>query len=45
VSFKNREKLVNESLIFQYGPTSGTFEVRREISTYFTEMFESPVNW
>ncbi|XP_016935616.4 2-aminoadipate transaminase [Drosophila suzukii] len=40
----NREKLVNESLIFQYGPTSGTFEVRREISTYFTEMFESPVN-
>lgn len=39
-----REKRENQSLIFQYGPTSGTFEVRREISTYFTEMFKSPVN-
>ncbi|KAI8040901.1 hypothetical protein M5D96_006844 [Drosophila gunungcola] len=39
-----REKRENQSLIFQYGPTSGTFEVRREIATYFTEMFESPMN-
>ncbi|KQS43785.1 uncharacterized protein Dere_GG13949, isoform B [Drosophila erecta] len=39
-----REKRENQSLIFQYGPTSGTFEVRREISTYFSEMFQSPVN-
>ncbi|XP_017059112.1 2-aminoadipate transaminase [Drosophila ficusphila] len=38
-----REKRENQSLIFQYGPTSGTFEVRREISTYFSDMFGSPV--
>jgi len=44
-SLQEREKRENQSLIFQYGPTSGTFEVRREISTYFTEMFKSPVNW
>ncbi|KAH8262474.1 hypothetical protein KR026_008051 [Drosophila bipectinata] len=39
-----REKRENQSLIFQYGPTSGAYEVRFEIATYFSEMYENPVN-
>ncbi|XP_017136695.1 uncharacterized protein YER152C [Drosophila miranda] len=38
------EKKENQSLIFQYGPTNGCFEVRREIATYFSAMYDSPVN-
>ncbi|KAH8366842.1 hypothetical protein KR200_012142 [Drosophila serrata] len=38
-----RELRDNQSLIFQYGPTSGAFEVRDEIATYFSEMYGSPV--
>lgn len=39
-----REKENNQSLIFQYGPTSGTYEVRNEISKYFSKMYDSTVN-
>ncbi|KAM8709884.1 hypothetical protein ACLKA7_016654 [Drosophila subpalustris] len=39
-----REKTENQSLIFQYGPTSGTYEVRNEIAKYFRKMYNSPVN-
>ncbi|XP_062136671.1 uncharacterized protein LOC133845988 [Drosophila sulfurigaster albostrigata] len=40
----NREKDDNQSLIFQYGPTSGTFEVRHQLAQYFTQMYAGPVN-
>ncbi|KAH8378787.1 hypothetical protein KR009_001366 [Drosophila setifemur] len=39
-----REKSDNQSLIFQYGPTMGTFEVRHEIATYFNSMHNDTVN-
>ncbi|EDW19584.1 uncharacterized protein YER152C isoform X1 [Drosophila mojavensis] len=39
-----REKKVNQSLIFQYGPTNGTYEIRNEIAKYLTGMYDSPVN-
>ncbi|KAH8371236.1 hypothetical protein KR093_006712 [Drosophila rubida] len=39
-----REKNVNQSLIFQYGPTSGTFEVRHQLAKYFSQMYDSTVN-
>lgn len=41
---QKREKAENQSLIFQYGPTSGTYEVRNEIAKYFSQMYNSPVN-
>ncbi|KAI8126088.1 putative aminotransferase TAT1 [Lucilia cuprina] len=37
------EKESNSSLLFQYGPTSGTFEARSAIAKYFTEMYQSEV--
>ncbi|KAH8296226.1 hypothetical protein KR054_003387, partial [Drosophila jambulina] len=43
VPLQQRELQDNQSLIFQYGPTSGAFEVRHEIATYFSEMYGSPV--
>ncbi|KAH8303025.1 hypothetical protein KR044_013321 [Drosophila immigrans] len=39
-----REKAENQSLIFQYGPTSGTFEVRHQLAKYFSQMYSSPFN-
>ncbi|KAH8405252.1 hypothetical protein KR222_000583 [Zaprionus bogoriensis] len=39
-----REKASNQSLIFQYGPTSGTYEARYEIAKYFSGQYDSPVN-
>ncbi|XP_037817662.1 2-aminoadipate transaminase [Lucilia sericata] len=37
------EKESNSSLLFQYGPTSGTYEARSAIAKYFTEMYQSEV--
>ncbi|XP_030371838.1 uncharacterized protein YER152C [Scaptodrosophila lebanonensis] len=35
------EKSENRSLLFQYGPTSGCFDVRHEIAKYFSSMYDS----
>ncbi|TMW39168.1 hypothetical protein DOY81_015752, partial [Sarcophaga bullata] len=35
------EKESNSSLLFQYGPTSGTYEARSAIAKYFTKMYDS----
>ncbi|KAH8268793.1 hypothetical protein KR018_007175 [Drosophila ironensis] len=38
-----RQKQDNRSLIFQYGPTNGAYEVREEIAKYFSEKYGDPV--
>ncbi|EDW78914.1 uncharacterized protein Dwil_GK11472 [Drosophila willistoni] len=38
-----REKSTNQSLIFQYGPKSGNYEVRREIANYFSSQYDMPM--
>ncbi|XP_073841741.1 uncharacterized protein isoform X2 [Musca autumnalis] len=37
------DKEQNLSMLFQYGPTSGTYEARFEIAKYFTQMYGSDV--
>ncbi|XP_075159959.1 uncharacterized protein LOC142233062 [Haematobia irritans] len=37
------DKESNSSMLFQYGPTSGTYEARCEIAKYFTEMYKCEV--
>ncbi|XP_013105185.2 uncharacterized protein LOC106085466 [Stomoxys calcitrans] len=33
----------NSSMLFQYGPTSGTYEARFQIAKYFSQMYKSEV--
>ncbi|XP_064546071.1 2-aminoadipate transaminase [Drosophila montana] len=38
------EKNANNSLIFQYGPTIGTYGIRKEVAKFFSEMYTNSVN-
>ncbi|EDV96973.1 2-aminoadipate transaminase [Drosophila grimshawi] len=41
---KMKDEKQNKSLLFQYGPTSGCYEVRNEIAKYFSKMYNNPVS-